>query len=335
MKNSKPSFEKINYIFRPKKQIERKVLIELFQKIQNTLNINISEYQYIGLGSIYYYDFILFHKYLNIRDMISLDDKDYPNRFEFNKPFDFITFKPMSTTDFLSNNELDKRSFIWFDYDSSLISCKKKRNGNEFLFLPNKTIFEDIQIITKKGKELDLFILTVNIKIQDYLFNSPRFKKAFIDEYDEYLSDQYKKVNNITFEKYPLIIQNIIINIFRNNEQFHPVKFRKLFSFIYQDGAPMYTIGGIFSKDNLQDKLVEEDSFSQTDENKVINIDVPLLTYYEKMKLDKKIVDIEKNLDSLNEEKIIEMLGFEMEPSELRNYLDYHRYYPQYYEGII
>ena len=97
----------------------------------------------------------------------------------------------------------------------------------------------------------------------------------------------------------------------------------------------MYTIGGIFSKDNLQDKLVEEDSFSQTDENKVINIDVPLLTYYEKMKLDKKIVDIEKNLDSLNEEKIIEMLGFEMEPSELRNYLDYHRYYPQYYEGII
>jgi len=61
MKNSKPSFEKINYIFRPKKQIERKILIELFQKIQNTLNINISEYQYIGLGSIYYYDFILFH----------------------------------------------------------------------------------------------------------------------------------------------------------------------------------------------------------------------------------------------------------------------------------
>jgi hypothetical protein len=333
MRKNKPSFEKINYIFRPKKQIERKILIELFQKIQNTLNINISKYQYIGLGSIYYYDFILFHKYLNIRDMVSLDDKDDYNRFEFNKPFDFITFKSMSTTNFLLNDDLDKKSFIWFDYDSSLIRCKRKKD--EFLFLSTKTIFEDIQIITKKSKDLDLFVLTVNIKIQDTLFDSPRFKQAFIDEYDEYLSDQYKKVNKITFEKYPLIMQNIIINIFRNNEQFHPVKFRKVFSFIYQDGAPMYTIGGIFSEDNLPKKLVAEDSFIQIDENEVINIDVPLLTYYEKMKLDKNISNIERSLNSLNKEKIIKMLGFEMEPSELKSYLDYYRYYPQYYEGII
>ena len=333
MKNSKPSFEKINYIFRPKKQIERKILIELFQKIQNSLNINISKYQYIGLGSIYYYDFILFHKYLNIRDMVSLDDKENYNRFEFNKPFDFITFKSMSTTNFLLNDDLDRKSFIWFDYDSSLIRCKRKKD--EFLFLSTKTIFEDIQIITKKSKDLDLFVLTVNIKIQDTLFDSPRFKQAFIDEYDEYLSDQYKKVNKITFEKYPLIIQNIIINIFSNNEQFHPVKFRKLFSFIYQDGAPMYTIGGIFSEGNPLSNLAKEDNFFETDENKIVDIDVPLLTYCEKMKLDKNILKIEKNLDSLDKEKIIKMLGFEMEPSDLRTYLDYYRYYPQYYEGII
>ncbi len=331
MKKNKPSFEKINYIFRPKKQIERKILIELFQQIQNTLDINISEYQYIGLGSIYYYDFILFHKYLNILDMVSLDDKEDYNRFEFNKPFDFITFKSMSTTDFLSNDDLYKKSFIWFDYDSSLIRYNKWNKT----FLNTETIFKDIQIFTNKSKELDLFILTVNIKIQDTLFDSPRFKHAFIDEYDEYLSDQYKKVNNITFEKYPLIIQNIIINIFRNNEQFHPVKFRKLFSFIYQDGAPMYTIGGMFTKDSISKKITEKDSFFETDENKVVNIDVPLLTYYEKMKLDKNISNIKKSLGSLNKGKIIEMLGFEMEPSELRSYLDYYRYYPQYYEGII
>ena len=331
MKKSKPSFEKINYIFRPKKQIERKILIELFQQIQNTLNINISEYQYIGLGSIYYYDFILFHKYLNIRDMVSLDDKDDYNRFEFNKPFDFIKFKSTSTTDFLSTDDLYKKSFIWFDYDSSLIRYNKRNKT----FLNTETIFKDIQIFTKKSKELDLFILTVDIKIQDTLFDSPRFKQTFIDEYDEYLSDQYKKVNKITFEKYPLIIQNIIINIFRNNEQFHPVKFRKLFSFIYRDGTPMYTIGGMFTKDSISKKVTEKDSFFETDENKVVNIDVPLLTYYEKMKLDKNISNIEKSLNSLNKEKIIKMLGFEMEPSELRSYLDYYRYYPQYYEGII
>ena len=331
MKKSEPSFKTINYMFRPKKQIERKILIEFFQNMQHELNINISEYRYIGLGSIYYYDFILFHKYLNIRDMVSLDNKGCPKRFEFNKPFDFITFKNISTTEFLSNNELDKKSFIWFDYDSSLISYNKKHE----LFISNEGIFDDIRIIANKSKKKDLFVLTVDMKIQDTLFDSPKFKKAFIKEHDECLSRQYKQVKKITFKNYPLIIQNIIINIFRNNEKFHPVKFRKLFSFVYQDTAPMYTIGGIFSENNLPGKSTKKDSFFETDENKLIDIDVPLLTYCEKMTLDKNIFAIKNNLDSLNEEEIIKMLGFEMESDELKSYLNYYRYYPQYYEGII
>lgn len=331
MKKNEPSFKTINYMFRPKKQIERKILIELFQKIQNTMGINISEYQYIGLGSIYYFDFILFHKYLNIRDMVSLDDKECSKRFEFNKPFDFITFKNISTTEFLSNNELDKKSFIWFDYDSRLIYYNKKHKS----FVSNEGIFDDIRIITNKSKELDLFFLTVNMKIQNTLFDSPKFKSTFINDYDEYLSEQYKQVKEITFENYPLIIQNVIINIFRNNEKFHPVKFRKLFSFIYQDTAPMYTIGGIFSENDLSGKLIKKESFFETDENKLVDIDVPLLTYCEKMILDKKISAIEKGLDSMNEEEVIELLGFEMETNELKSYSKYYRYYPQYYEGII
>ena len=318
-------------MFRPKKQIERKILIEYFQNKQHELNIDISEYRYIGLGSIYYYDFILFHKYLNIRDMVSLDDKEYPKRFEFNKPFDFITFKNISTTKFLSNNELDKKSFIWFDYDSRLVNYRKDLK----LFSRNIRIFDDIQTITNRSKELDIFVLTVNMNINKIMFSIPEIKEAFINEYDEYLSGQYKKAEKIVFENYPLVIQNIIINIFRNSEKFHPVKFKKLFSFIYQDNAPMYTIGGIFSKNDLSDKLIEKDSFFETDENKLVDIDVPLLTYCEKMMLDKHIFAIEESLDSLNEEEIIKLLGFEMETNELKSYLNYYRYYPQYYEGII
>jgi hypothetical protein len=329
MKN-KHSYQNVNYMFRPKKQIERKIFIELLQEMQHALNIDISKYRYIGLGSIYYYDFILFHKYLNVRDMISLDDKEDSNRFEFNKPFDFITFINMSTTDFLSKNDLDKESFIWFDYDSSLIRYKYKS------FVKTEEIFDDIRLVANKSNGLDLFVLTVNIQIKESLFDSPKFRQAFIDEYDEYLSKQYKQTEKITFENYPLIIQNIIINIFRNNEKGHPVKFKKLFSFVYQDRAPMYTIGGIFSEDNLSSKLLaKKDNFFEINENKIVDIDVPLLTYYEKMKLDKNILNIKKNMSSLNKEKIIEMLGFEMEPSELRGYVDYYRYYPQYYEGII
>ena len=300
--------------------------------MQHSLDVDISEYQYIGLGSIYYYDFILFHKYLNIRDMISLDDKAYPHRFEFNKPYDFVRFKQALTTKFLSTHDLDKKSFIWLDYDSKLIGY----NTRYRYFIDSPTIFDDIRIVTRKGKEGNLFVLTVNIAIQEYLFLRPSFRETFIEEHDEYLSSKYRQDKNITFENYSLIIQNIIVNIFRNNEKFCPVKFRKLFSFIYQDGAPMYTIGGIFSEKALPSNgLTEEDNFLETDEDKIINIDVPLLTYCEKMKLDKNILKIKENLSSLNKKEIVDLLGFEMEPSELRSYLDYYRYYPQYYEGII
>lgn len=301
--------------------------------MQHSLDIQISDYQYIGLGSIYYYDFILFHKYLNIRDMISLDDKEFPYRFEFNKPFDFVKFRQKLTTNFLLENELDKKSFIWFDYDSKLISYNKRRNT----FIPNTTIFDDIKIITKKGKEGDLFVLTVNIATRDVFFNSPSFRETLITEHDEYLSNQYRQEKNITFENYSFIIQNIIVNIFRNNEEFCPAKFRKLFSFVYQDGAPMYTIGGIFSESTLPESVsvCDENNFLELDEDKILNIDVPLLTYCEKMQLDKHIEEIEKNLSSLNKEGVVDLLGFEMEPSELRGYLNYYRYYPQYYEGII
>ena len=98
----------------------------------------------------------------------------------------------------------------------------------------------------------------------------------------------------------------------------------------------MYTIGGIFSENNLSSpSLAKKDNFFEADENKIVDIDVPLLTYCEKMKLDKNISKIKNSLSSLNKEEIVNLLGFEMEPSELKSYLDYYRYYPQYYEGII
>ena len=93
------SYEKINYFLRPKKQIERKLIIETFQKISNV--VEISKYHYFGFGSIYFADFILFHKLLNIQKMTSIDDKeDDKDRFLFNKPYGFIDFQISDINDF-------------------------------------------------------------------------------------------------------------------------------------------------------------------------------------------------------------------------------------------
>jgi len=114
----KRSFEYVNYMFRPKKQIERKIIIEILQELKK--EIPLSEYLYIGFGSIYYYDFILFHKMLNMNNLLSIDDKSTRRRFEFNRPYDFILFENKISTNFLSEYDWKQKTALWLDYDYKL-----------------------------------------------------------------------------------------------------------------------------------------------------------------------------------------------------------------------
>ncbi len=66
-----PSYRKINYRVRPAKSIQRKMLcdallrLSFFEPVEN--------YRYVGFGSTTFTDFILFHKILGIKDMISIE----------------------------------------------------------------------------------------------------------------------------------------------------------------------------------------------------------------------------------------------------------------------
>jgi hypothetical protein len=52
------SYRKINYTLRPAKNIERKMLCEAFHKLHPFGKVQ--NYRYIGFGSTYFSDFILF-----------------------------------------------------------------------------------------------------------------------------------------------------------------------------------------------------------------------------------------------------------------------------------
>ena len=86
------SYEKINYALRPAKSIERKMLCEVFRRL--TPLGKLESYRYIGFGSTYFTDFILFHKSLGINSMISIEkDEGNKDRFNFNLPFRCINLK--------------------------------------------------------------------------------------------------------------------------------------------------------------------------------------------------------------------------------------------------
>ena len=298
------SYEKVNYLLRPKKQIERKLIIETLQCLDPLINVR--QYFYLGLGSIYFSDFILFHKYLNINNLYSIDNKKSDEaRFNFNIPFGFINFKLCDSTYYLQNIlDWKNKALIWLDYDGVI----------------DKVVYEDVNFISAKAKPLDIFLVTLNSECK----NAKTFRDTFADFVPkEFSLGQIK-------ENYPLILNSIInewITIGLNTKT-EKLRFLPLFSFSYNDNVRMYTYGGIFYKEDQVDEIrtrlngLDYISF----DNNIHFIDCPIITQREKMHLDSikksEIIDTEEALKTgLSEEAI-------------KDYYKYYKYYPQYFESI-
>lgn len=338
------SYEVVNYVLRPKKQIERKIIIDILQELIDKCDFE--KYTYIGFGSIFYFDFILFHKFLNINNLQSIDDKPTNKRFEFNKPYDFIDFKNRKSTDFLENDyDWNDNTLIWLDYDCEL----------------NNVVLDDLRIIARNCKLRDFLIITIDARFD-------RLNKSYEDTYSEkaynefcelvkeYIPEELLSAKYFTPNNFPILIENVLLSYFKTIlSDFDGKIFKKFFSFRYEDTTLMYTLGGFFLKpdDELCVKKFDN-KFISTDDN-IYDIDVPILTYREKHYIDSKIAWLKKKLEKIEkdnrnringlsfEEKEIELtkilnvcLDFEV-PSfySLKKYIDCYKFYPQYYEGLI
>jgi len=334
-RTKKLSFEKINYTSRPRKQIERKILIETLQKMRPI--INIEKYKYIGMGSIYYYDFIMFHKFLNINRFISIDDKETKKRFEFNRPYQFIKFINNKSTEFLESYKWEKNEkiFMWLDYDKGLFA------ENEI----KEDLLNDLTIVSKKCNPGDILIFTINAICP----KKPNEKKHFFDRFKNYFSQDLRDIRKVIPKYYVQLLHDLAINYVNEKSEHTNLKFYQLFCFEYRDGAPMFTLGGFFDKDNSKIEKIKDLKFISTGKE-IIKIDVPLLTYYEKIYLDTHIDKVKKSIDICEkqipvdtnnredkiEKKLNKKIPFEISYRELKSYVEiYYRYFPQYYEGLV
>lgn len=325
-----PSFEKVNYLFRPRKQIERKIIIEILQELKGNRGFNnLQDHEYIGMGSIYYYDFILFHKFLNIEKFVSIDDKVTVGRFKFNRPYDFIQFYNQLSSEYLSARSWDGNSLIWMDYDLPL----------------NEIILEDFGILSQNCKANDLIIFTIDARSD---FDGDK-RIIFKNMFSDYIEPKYKDEKYFEPYYYPRLMEHICMNIFKERMLYEPLDFQKLFSFTYSDRAKMYTLGGILS--TLENVPELKNSFIRKN-NEIIDIDIPLITYKEKYYLDSKIHYLQNSIDSIevkvkakkyepgsDREKLFiakELdLKIELSLADIKSYTRYYKFYPQYYEGII
>ncbi|WP_127508596.1 O-methyltransferase [Paenibacillus humicus] len=323
-----PSYNRINYDLRPAKSIERKMINESLRKLSAFQSIE--SYRYIGFGSLYFSDFSLFHKELNLTDMNSIEHTSSPKeqtRIDFNRPFNCINMYYDESSNVLPQFHWDDTCTItWLDYDYDL----------------NKEILDDIRIVTNKSCSGSIIIVTVkadppSFQDEEGELNLDQALPNFYTRFKERIGEDklpsdvtYRNLRGWDFAKVcRRIINNEILEALQARNVARPstqkMSYKQLYNFHYSDGAKMITVGGIIYNQGQSDKVTscgfQNLNFIKEDEEP-FKIEIPMLTYKELKHLNSQFPQSDlSNLESIGIPK-----------KDIERYHSIYRYFPNFAE---
>lgn len=311
------SGEKINYTLRPAKGVERKILCDILSKCETTVPIH--NYRYIGFGSFYYSDFILFHNQLNIEKMISIESSTDIDRYTFNKPYKCVDLiQGDSATVLGSQIEFSKetRDIIWLDYDGTF---------------SKEMIADFITIASKISPDSFLFSSFNSSIISPHI----EMEKQYI-ELKEQFGDFLPEVDpkNISEAQIPGIVYEIIDGAIqkavneRNIVEDTKIIAKSFFYVKYRDGAPMLTIGYYFSDADgwahFQSSKAKDSPWFSTEKNPQ-KITIPCFTKAE-------IIAINRYLPGSTPSEILSHIPH-LKETDIANYIKIYKYYPNFLDS--
>lgn len=312
----------INYRLRPRKNVERKLIVDLLSGVGGSVHFPC--YAYVGLGSFWFDDFILFHKQLRIENMYSIEYPKYADRAEFNKPLRCIQVVPGETTMVLPDLPwTSNRAIAWLDYTSGL----------------DGPVFDDVRVVTEECLSGSVLLVTLNAhhrQLDNVDSGSGTDRAARFNVLSELAGDSLPlgaSEGMVTRRHFPEIVAQTVLNFIHHSvvAAGRSMDFLPLISIQYADGAPMVTVGGAIG--NTTD-LAPFSSASGAEDWEMFNrrppfeIEVPELTMREKLALDRHL----PSPSGPDPESVASDLGFHFEESTLRQYERFYRYYPSFGE---
>ena len=320
------SADYINYAIRPNKTVERKLIFESLSAIDPIYNF--ARYRYIGLGALWFVDFVMAHKYLLIEDMISIEKDEYlASRAVFNRPYACVKVEPGESDSVLPHLPLEESPLlVWLDYDTSL----------------DGPVLRDLSTLCQRALSGSVLIVTINAHKKS-LPNKDADEQEF--ESDEArlryfagdLIPQTLPKGAMQASKYSAFLASVIFDHMRRqvrkagreNEQLLP-----LFNIRYSDNAPMITVGAAIVDEVQAQKttaLIEAKNLvTLMNESNQLSIGVPPLTLKEKASLDQLMP-----CDPAPTEEAVSQLGFRLKPAQIVSYHRFYRYYPMFGEVAI
>jgi len=308
------SYEKFNYLVRPAKQIERKLLIEGLHQL-SACGFPIRKYRYVGFGSPFYADFLLFHKYLYIEDMLCVEGSDIKRRMKFNKPFPKVALHMGKASGVIPKLDRDQRHVVWVDYDYRLTpDMLSDLSGFAATLRPESVLIVTVDADPRVFDDLPEDIVN---QIRDFR------RQKLDDEIGRWVDGGVKR-SHLTRPALPTLYASVIRGRLHDALKVRKLEFLQLFNFSYADGRQMLSIGGMIGSADEKKRLRSSDIYQLkfvNETEKPIVISAPPLTQRERLWLD-------QNLES-------PLKQFEMKSDDVAHYRRYYRYYPSYFEALL
>lgn len=312
------SFDLVNYSLRPSKSIQRQIVFDGIRGIRTSLTLD--EMVYIGLGSVWFTDFVMAHELLEIKDMVSMEKHDIGySRARFNVPYATVQVRHGSVSEVMpslyDDDSLMARPWvIWLDYDQEFDENLRA----EVRTLVERAPADSVVLITIEGKESEYG------KEPDERIS--RLRQLFGDIVPDDLSKDACRGG-----KTPDTLANYLLDFFGAAAAAvaRPGEFVPAFRIIYRDTATMITVGGVLAgqkKAAAARARVEGAEWRCQPASRIV---APHLTIREALALRAKLPTV----GGLSR-KMVNEVGFDLADEQIKVFETYYKEYPAYAEVL-
>jgi hypothetical protein len=293
---------KYSYAFRPRKQIQRLLVIDACHRLRAIAPLD--QYEYIGFGGFEFVDFDLFRRRLGISRMVSYEKDADPARYEFNRPFADIDLKFGPASQFLPFLDKATLRVVWLDYLQRL----------------DTEVLQDAVAAASRLSPGSLFIVTVNA-MPARPANTRRTQLAE-DIGEERVPNG---VDDAALAKWGLadVQRRILLGAIEDalTARAEGAVFEQLFHFRYADGAQMLTVGGMIvtppTRQAFHTARFDQVPHVSTDATAVL-ISAPALTTKEALHLNRQL--------PMAAGAVLQCPG--LDPDDMEGYRQFYRWYP-------
>ncbi len=312
------SFDRVDYSLRPAKHAERRMLAEIFRRLRPFRPPE--DYTYIGLGSIWFADFILFHRLLGVRRMVSIEREVASTaRVRANRPFRSIRLDFRDTSVALPALRWNQPYYLWLDYDDPL----------------NTNILADMTIVAARARSGTALAVTVQSHCAPDAAataddGGPSAIERFRDRFGRERVPEGVFDEDLFGWRFATLSRRMLIaeieatlatrNAVPDIEQ---MSFRPICEIEYEDGAKMTTIVGMFvaARDEARFADCEFGRLDFVDApGGLLRIRVPILTMREIRQLERCLPRVSAGLIKVGS----------VPPNHARRFADLYRYFPNF-----